>query len=309
LRDQLELLAEHDRKPGGTSIAVLVSLLLHSAFLVLLAIYKPQVAAKPKEELVRFVEILRRQQPEFTEAPGRETDSARVDAPYSNANRRASMPEPTGEQPTLRPGDGSRLYEPGDPRPRSPQTSAPRREQVAPRDAASPRDQAQQRQTEDFAYQVPANRANAEAGTINWNSAIREVGKVASLGGDGVGAPGGDPGFAESGPISFESQWYEWGDYAQHMVARIRHHWYSNMPSLIRLGVRGVVTIQFTIQRSGAITDVRIVSSSEIPPFDFAAKQAIELSSPLNPLPADFPNSSERVTAQFYYNMNPPVRR
>ncbi len=151
------------------------------------------------------------------------------------------------------------------------------------------------------------NRAAAESAPrgIDWNSAIQEVGKIASLGGEGVGAPGGEPGFAESGPISFETQWYEWGDYADHMVNKIRRHWYDNMPSLIRMGMKGVVTIQFTIQRSGTITDIRILKSSEIPPFDFAAKKAIELASPLRPLPADFPNRSERVTAQFYYNLTP----
>ena len=69
-----------------------------------------------------------------------------------------------------------------------------------------------------------------------------------------------------------------------------------------------VVTIRFTIQRSGAITDITILNGSGVPPFDFAAKKAIELSSPLNPLPKDFPNNSERVTCMFYYNLEPPSR-
>jgi TonB family protein len=66
------------------------------------------------------------------------------------------------------------------------------------------------------------------------------------------------------------------------------------------------VTIRFTIQRSGAITDVEMISSSEVPPYDFAAGKAIELASPLSPLPADFPNASERVTCTFLYNQRAP---
>ncbi len=123
-----------------------------------------------------------------------------------------------------------------------------------------------------------------------------------------AGNPGGEKGFAESGPLSFETQWYDWGEYAQSMVSKIRINWYDNMPPLIRTGMKGVVTIRFTIRRDGSITDVTIISSSTIPPYDFAARKAIELSSKLNPLPKDFPNSSERVTAMFFYNQEPPSR-
>ncbi len=79
------------------------------------------------------------------------------------------------------------------------------------------------------------------------------------------------------------------------MVSRIRVNWYGNMPELIKTGLKGVVTIRFTIHRDGRITDVQMLSTSAVPPYDFAAKKAIELSSPLNALPKDFPNESERV--------------
>jgi TonB family protein len=150
-------------------------------------------------------------------------------------------------------------------------------------------------------------------GAIDWRSAIKEVGKVASLGtgqeGPELGnAGGGTKGFAKDGPISFETSWYDWGDYAQSMVARIRVNWMNVMPDLLRTGMQGVVTIRFTIHRDGQITDVTILNSSGVPPYDFAAKKAIENSSPLNPLPKDFPMPSERVTAMFYYNLEPPTR-
>ncbi len=157
-------------------------------------------------------------------------------------------------------------------------------------------------------------QASAASPAVNWQSAIKEVGKVASLGGgqnldlSKVGGGGGEKGFVEQGPVSFETQWYDWGEYAQSMVAKIRTNWYDNMPELIRTGMKGVVTIRFTIQRDGSITDVTILNTSTIPPFDNAAQKAIELSSKLHPLPKDFPKATEHVTCMFFYNMEPPSR-
>jgi TonB family protein len=145
---------------------------------------------------------------------------------------------------------------------------------------------------------------------VNWQGAIREIGKVASLGGSqqglDLGQNGGEKGFAKDGPLSFESSWYDWGEYAESMVSKIRVNWYNNMPQIIQTGLKGVVFIRITIHRDGRISDVTILSSSGVPPYDFAAKKALELSSPLNPLPKDFPNDTERVTFGFFYNQEPP---
>ncbi len=92
------------------------------------------------------------------------------------------------------------------------------------------------------------------------------------------------------------------------MVSKIRINWYGIMPDLIRTGLKGVVTIRFTIHRDGHITDITILKSSGVPPYDNAAAKSLEASSPLKPLPADFPKDSERVTAMFYYNMEIPGR-
>jgi TonB family protein len=153
-------------------------------------------------------------------------------------------------------------------------------------------------------------KASAASGpTVDWNQAIRKVGEVASLGGgDNLDLEriGGERGTAEQGPLSFETRWFDWGDYAQSMVSRIRVNWYGNMPQIIRSGIKGVVTIRFTIHRDGRISDITILESSTVPPYDFAARKALELSSPLNPLPKNFPKDTERVTAQFYYNTEIP---
>ena len=310
-----------ESRGGGVSIAIVVSFVLHALILFyFIAVYKPVSKDAPAPPIARYVELIRQnpQDKQFVEAPGAKIKTApSPDAAFSNANRHASTPHPTGDQPTQRPGDGSNLFTPKS-------SSAPRQAPSPAQEAANAAQQQQQQAAPSpapsnisqapstLAYRQPA-QPNPAAGPVNWRSAIKEVGKVASLGGgqqgyDINGAAGGEKGFAQDGPLSFESQWYNWGDYAEGMVSRIRVNWYSNMPHLIQTGLKGVVTIRFTIHRDGSITDVTILQSSGIPPYDFAAKKGIELSSPLNPLPKDFPNDTERVTARFYYNQELPKR-
>lgn len=319
LEETIDLLGDQaESRSGGVSIAVVVSFILHAVILAwFIATYRPVSKDAPAPPIARYVELIRQnpQDRQFTEAPGPKINHAPApNAAFSNANRQAATPHPTGDQPTPRPGDGSQLYTPpktssGQPHPSNPAqqaATAAQQQQVA----ASPSASAQAPST--LTYRQPA-QASAASPSVNWRNAIKEVGKVASLGGgqqgfDLNGAAGGEKGFAQDGPLSFETQWYDWGEYAEGMVNRIRVNWYSNMPHLIQTGLKGVVTIRFTIHRDGRITDVTILESSGVPPYDFAAKKGIELSSPLNPLPKDFPNETERVTAMFYYNQEIPKR-
>ena len=313
MSDELHFDVEDGTRRGGVSAAVLVSVVLHALLVVyFIRNYHPVTDSDRVTPMTHYVELIR-QNPQFTEAPGPKTKTAPLRAAFSDANRRASMPDPSGNTPTLRPGDRG-FYTP----PSARKASREEARQAQQASAAESELHAQPSQVATpssgagatFTYR-PA-QANATTG-IDWRSAIREVGKIASVGNDqhgvDLGNPGGEKGFAESGPLSFETQWYNWGDYAQSMVSRIRVNWYNNMPQLIQTGLKGVVTIRFTIQRDGRITDVTLLNSSGVPPYDFAAKKAIELSSPLNPLPNDFPNATERVTCMFFYNQEVPTTR
>jgi TonB family protein len=314
-RDYLDLVYE-DAPRRGVSAGVVLSILLHALILFyLVKSYQAPSKDAPAPPIARYVELIR-QNPQFTEAPGPHVKTAPLHAPMSDANREASMPHPTGEKPTTRPGEGG-MYVPHN----AAGAQAPRPSAAAPQQQASaPAQQQPQQQAQAMPLQEDANGrtfiyrpTQARASTsINWQGAIREMGKVASLGAGqeslDLGQNGGEKGFAKDGPISFESSWYDWGEYAESMVSRIRVNWYNNMPQIIRTGLRGVVFIRITIHRDGRISDVTILSSSSVPPYDFAAKKAIELSSPLNPLPKDFPNDTERVTFGFFYNQEPPNR-
>ena len=320
MHEEIELLVDEPSEdtPGvRVSGPTLVSIVLHTLLILFLVhVYHPIRSDDKATPIAHYVELIKQNPRDFTEAPGPKVNKAALNAPYSDANRKASGPKPTGEQPTIRPGDGSgRPYTPPPPQasgvgPRASVTTPPTEDRGPRTEDASqlPAD------ITNNSSRMPALRTTQANAQVNWHSVIKEVGKVASLGGDQsidvnkLGGGGGDKGFFEQGPVSFETQWYDWGAYAQSMVSKIRINWYEQMPPLIRTGMKGVVTIRFTIQRDGSISNVEMLNSSTVPPYDFAAKKAIELSSKLNPLPKDFPEQSERVTCMFFYNSEPPVK-
>lgn len=53
------------------------------------------------------------------------------------------------------------------------------------------------------------------------------------------------------------------------------------------------------------MADATIIRRSGVPPFDFAALQAILKSSPFRPLPRDLQSDREGVTVTFFYNIRP----
>jgi TonB family protein len=120
--------------------------------------------------------------------------------------------------------------------------------------------------------------------------------------------PDTEGGRVDTGALSFDTQWYDWGPYAKAMLAKIKRHW--QIPEIARLGVGGVVKIRYFIERDGTVTGLTILDESGKPPMDNAARRAILDSSPFEPLPTDLTGvTREGVTITFYYNITPPRRR
>jgi TonB family protein len=114
-------------------------------------------------------------------------------------------------------------------------------------------------------------------------------------------------GAVDTGGLSFDTQWFDWGPYAKLMLAKIRRHW--RIPEIAQMGVSGRVRIRFYIERDGTVTGLQISDESGKPPMDFAARDAIADSSPFRPLPPELRGSvREGVTITFFYNSSPPDR-
>lgn len=84
-------------------------------------------------------------------------------------------------------------------------------------------------------------------------------------------------------------------DYIVTMVERIRSAWND------RQGATGVVRVKFTIERSGAITDASVETSSGNTTLDIAALRAVMVTKTLPPLPSQFDYPKLPVHLNFDY--------
>jgi periplasmic protein TonB len=84
-------------------------------------------------------------------------------------------------------------------------------------------------------------------------------------------------------------------DYLETMMSRIQRNWESKQQ------VAGTVTIKFTIQRNGMITDVELERSSGFPGLDLTAQRALLNTRQLPELPAAYLNQSLTVHLNFEY--------
>jgi TonB family protein len=91
--------------------------------------------------------------------------------------------------------------------------------------------------------------------------------------------------------------------YLARILALVRRNWLTVIPSSARLGNRGVVTVQFIVDRSGQVPKLVIETPSGSEALDRAAVAGISASVPFPPLPAEFKGSEIRLQFAFKYNI------
>jgi len=104
--------------------------------------------------------------------------------------------------------------------------------------------------------------------------------------------------------IQFDTKGVEFGPWLRRFVAQVRRNWFVPYAAMT---FRGRVVLQFNIHKSGRITDIAVVSPSDINAFNLAANNAILGSNPTEPLPPEYPEPMAFFTVTFYYNENPPL--
>ena len=316
----LEELVERVERPQRRWLerAILLSLLVHAIVIILFLLDRGRqraaeleadraYAARRKAEMARQVPIRF-----FTEAPGPARREARPDAPLSDKNRRAGGGDrnrPKAETPFVaRQGgiEGLEAGRPSKPAPSRQASAAPPARPAAPAapapGAPSPREQ--EKIAGGLAQPQPPPGAGGTSGSAprapSLNEAIRNAtGGATGLGGAPRANEGG--GFVDYGPISFDTQWYDWGDYAEEMLRKIKIHWYEHIPKLAELGPDGKLSIRFYIRADGSVEGESIIRTSNIPPYDHAAFLGISEASPFRPLPKELNESREGVTITFLY--------
>jgi TonB family protein len=93
--------------------------------------------------------------------------------------------------------------------------------------------------------------------------------------------------------------------YLLQVLASVRRNWMAIVPDSARMGRRGLVLIQFSIDRRGSIPKMVIASTSGIPAFDRAAVAGISASNPFPPLPPAYKGDQIRLQMAFSYNLPP----
>ena len=106
----------------------------------------------------------------------------------------------------------------------------------------------------------------------------------------------------QMGPLFFDPQGADFTVWLNHFKNEVYRNWIVPQPAL--MGFRGHVDLEFTVERDGSMSGVRLLKSSGTAALDRAAQNAL-LGSQLMRLPSDF--APERVTMQvtFFYNEAP----
>jgi TonB family protein len=94
--------------------------------------------------------------------------------------------------------------------------------------------------------------------------------------------------------------------YLTQVLAAVRRNWTAVMPESVRLGLRGHVSIQFAIGKTGAVLKLVYAEQSGSRPLDEAAVAGISASNPFPPLPTEF--KGERIVVQLNFAYNMPRR-
>ncbi len=91
--------------------------------------------------------------------------------------------------------------------------------------------------------------------------------------------------------------------YLIQILSAVRRNWHAVIPESAKLGRRGMVLIQFAINRDGSVPKLVIVSPSGTEALDRAAVAGISASNPFPPLPAEYRGLQVRLQFTFLYNM------
>jgi len=108
----------------------------------------------------------------------------------------------------------------------------------------------------------------------------------------------------QMGPLFFDPQGADFTQWVQRFKNEVYRNWI--LPPSAALGIGGgEVDFEFVVDRSGRMTDVRMLDSSGTASLDRAARNAL-LASLLLPLPADFAPATVTMKVGFVYGMRPP---
>ena len=97
----------------------------------------------------------------------------------------------------------------------------------------------------------------------------------------------------------------DFSKYRRHVDAAVKRNWFAVMPESVRLGDKGIVSLQFRIMKNDSVADdepVRVRGSGK-ESLDRAAISSIRDSNPFEPLPSAFSEPYIELRFTYYYNV------
>jgi TonB family protein len=121
--------------------------------------------------------------------------------------------------------------------------------------------------------------------------------------GPGMNMPPAPGKMGSSLQLKSDPEGVDFRPYLLKVLAAVRRNWFAIYPESAKLGSRGRVTLEFSIDRSGGIPKLRISSPSGVQALDRAAVAAMSASTPLPSLPSEFRGDRIILQMVFAYNM------
>src|SRR5262249_42442252 len=124
--------------------------------------------------------------------------------------------------------------------------------------------------------------------------AIRNVQKYVQKDGFVNLQGGADQDFAPS--IQFDTKGVEFGPWLRRFIAQIRRNWFIPYAAM---SLRGHVVITFFVDKSGHISELKVLKPSQVDAFNHSAFGALAASNPTQPLPPEYPDDRAFFTITF----------
>jgi TonB family protein len=231
-------------------------------------------------------------------------------APLSDRDRTALLnqrpPNPKNSQPFHR-GNTPEFVEPSPPARASRNPSPPQPAEPTPAESQS----ASRDRGAENALQFPdaGSRPQARSGssappagqTGPLGEALRNLSRYTDQ--NSFENPNGGGDINQFGPLQFDTKGVEFGPWVRRFVAQVKRNWFVPQTAM---SLRGHVVITFYVHKNGALTDITVISPSNVDSFNNAAANALATSNPTYPLPPEYPADRAFFTVTFYYNEMPP---
>jgi TonB family protein len=103
--------------------------------------------------------------------------------------------------------------------------------------------------------------------------------------------------------MQFDARIVKFGTWTRGFAKRVLDSWTTHYAAG---SLKGRVVVSFNVHKDGTITDIVVVGPSEVQVLNTSSLNAIAASSPVQPLPAAYPDEKVLITITFYYNETPP---